>query len=246
MQYDSNAIFYKFRHLDDTSNFMAFKALYNCEGTKNNRFKQILQTSLLHASKITTLNDIEEGTYNFVINDTASIAQDTEEIWNLKNKRYICSFSRSSENFQEDLLWAHYANEFRGVRIDFTIAEENSSDVRKVNYESLGTYENINLAKQNINTIMLHKNKCWEYENEYRALLNEKTFPIKIKQIVLGKRICNITLFTKPDEKERILNRVRNIAKLFRKTLADSNKYDEIPKIYAYKLMYSNELFEVN
>ena len=117
-----------------------YNSKLNWTETYNNRFKQILETSSLHAATFTEVNDIDEGRYNMQYgipkkcnehNDIVSIILDKENAIQGKKAMRICCFSledkqNGSKEFKEDLMWAYYANgkDRAGVRINFNIDEQ--------------------------------------------------------------------------------------------------------------------------
>jgi len=106
-------------------------------------------------------------------------------------------------NYENLLLWSHYANSHKGICIGFRncsstdilgmkfnvedcCSDSEYSDgvfpVYKVNYSDSGVIE-WNLFEDNIKIFIdAHriKAKCWEYEEEYRLILAKESFTSKI------------------------------------------------------------------
>ena len=134
------------------------------------------------------------------------------------SKVTITCFSASGWNNQ--LMWSHYANSYNGICVeyDFNKMNEFIGFVYKVNYSSerptimlkdLGftslkkdESENIQQDEVNISSIlsyMLTKNKCWDYEEEWRIINQEdddKGFRFVktpfVKSITIGLNVENI------------------------------------------------------
>jgi hypothetical protein len=128
-----------------------------------------------------------------------------------------------SNDWNEPILWSYYAKKHTGIAIGFNILQD---QVLKVNYGSDPKRQQIKLTndkKTNEKLVLSLANvkyKKWEYENEYRLLVELKDciskdyLPqekrdlclikfgerLKVKEIVLG---CN---FDHEKEKKRIIN----------------------------------------
>ncbi|MDA3054563.1 MULTISPECIES: hypothetical protein [unclassified Campylobacter] len=247
----------------------------------NGRFKQILETSSLYAPNFSKLNDIDECRYNFKIsqNFLEKIKQDFQEesdynnlIEYIKNKisekinsfymqkqeKFICCFSRQNDKtrhkLKEDLLWAHYANGFRGVRINFEVEARYDKYLHEVEYkDSVGMFRDFQDLDRNMINIMTRKKFCWKYEQEYRAIFDkyvfeENRFPIIINEIILGKKLSQERIYCNENENKRFdeYENLKTIAEQIKEILRESNKYQSgIPKILAYKTMYSPKPKEI-
>lgn len=115
----------------------------------------------------------------------------------------ISSFSKADtekKTYENELLWAHYANSHKGICIEYEI-----ESVEKVNYsyeypklseefiknmlfikregiESSYKYEK-NLIQELKEKILLTKSKAWEYEEEWRLIQIEPIKKIEKSQI---------------------------------------------------------------
>ncbi|MBU3978714.1 DUF2971 domain-containing protein [Patescibacteria group bacterium] len=106
-----------------------------------------------------------------------------------------------SQNWQEPLLWSHYADKHKGIAIGFELLKD---EVLKVEYTSNLRKQIILTENSEINESLFLdlakvKYKKWEYENEYRILVKlteckeiEEFFfapfnnRLKVKEIILG------------------------------------------------------------
>lgn len=101
-----------------------------------------------------------------------------------------CSFT---ENLNNELMWAHYADNFKGVCVefDFNSVPEVSNVLLKVNYTNeIPFAQEISLNElKRLHTI---KRKAWSHESEWRILLNQidkiKIEPLTIQKIYFGPR----------------------------------------------------------
>ncbi|ANN64348.1 hypothetical protein SZ47_04615 [Brachyspira hyodysenteriae] len=119
-----------------------------------------------------------------------------EAIEEYTNDIKIYSLSSEYNNF---LMWSHYANEHKGICVAYDISninEYNNMILKKVRYTNsvvLGEYEHIfdnyalNLESYFISLFYL-KHKNWQYENEYRIIANtkEEYIYLPIKAIYFG------------------------------------------------------------
>ncbi|MGH1599873.1 DUF2971 domain-containing protein [Campylobacter majalis] len=145
-----------------------------------------------------------------------------------------------SQNFpknctNEHLLWAHYANSHKGIRIDFEL--DNKYEPKSVKY----TDERIFIkskqdAMNKMDEIMTTKLKCWKYERESRVISDIDKIKINIKQIMLGRGLLRANFEYKDKFDENIIEFAIKI-----KELINDNKV----KILAYTSRYSNDFKEI-
>jgi hypothetical protein len=62
-------------------------------------------------------------------------------------------------------MWGHYANAGMGVAIE--IEDDNCEKMKEVNYDD--DYKNLNTIEE----ILTHKTEEWEYEKEFRCLVQD-------------------------------------------------------------------------
>lgn len=198
------------------------------------RVLEIIWKAELHASEFTAFNDVNEGFF-YIDN---SIIKQAEEINKQKLDERICSFSNKDEITHKDdlLLWAHYANGHKGVRIEFELANTNNAKLYSVKYNETPMTINSDITTtQDIQNILLRKNSAWEYEREYRTFSKADKIKIKIKNIVFG-----VGLF---DKKSRIAGNEIKFDKKYKTDIiaiycvAKSKNID----VYKYKNFYHSE-----
>ena len=137
----------------------------------------ILVNHRFYCSLPNLLNDPMEGLFHVNLKDQGlSTLQFSNE--NFK----ICSFST---DLTEILLWSHYAEEHKGIAIEF----EPHKDLNEINYsDSLPTFTDKMLTAEEIH---LTKLKRWAYEREYRYItknMEEEFLYGKITKIIFGIR----------------------------------------------------------
>ena len=109
----------------------------------------------------------------------------------------ICSFSATCNHL---LMWSHYANHHRGfcVEYDFTEGTELRKIARKVKYgDSIPSLSAFDLTSpgpnSNLDELWLTKAKCWEYEEEWRIMINKgdntHLAPSRISSVIFGARM---------------------------------------------------------
>ena len=253
----------KFRPLNYAKNDCS-----KCFWKKNKYVKDIFEHSRLFAQNYKEFNDIAECTY-FVSDGVEE--KIIEKIYDEKNKRFICCFSHftSDNNDDEELMWGHYANGSKGIKIDFTVDYEFSCYIKQVEYKSKKYFDtNEKLEKEfktyDLENIMCRKSTTWKYEQEYRAIfkeddekfnsykINEKGkkkyfFPIKIEKITLGKGFFLDTKSSNSREAQQdFKNHILKIASFIYQVLKDNEEYSsQLPKFYCYQDKYSQELIEI-
>ncbi|MCI6343759.1 MAG: DUF2971 domain-containing protein [Campylobacter sp.] len=248
-------MFCKFRGFDLYAN----SNRVNFNGKNSKRIKEILEKEVLYAAEFYKFNDILDCA--FAVDDSIKSENESNKenksnkeilgiIYNEKTKKYICSVSRCyNENCNEDrikehLMWAHYANNHYGVRIDFELNTNKKPEAEyfmdDVTY--IDGFKCLNIHKydsSDINTILVHKHKIWEYENEYRIIVDKEKYrkiPIIIKRVVIGRGFYkNKTLETNDGK-----NIICSIAKQLKSFLKDKSV-----KIYYYESRYSDKIIEL-
>ena len=146
----------------------------------------------------------------------------------VKEKHYIPQFKEflsqitvscfSASGWNNQLMWSHYANSYSGICVEYDFSTVNgttgfvypveySSERPTITLSDLGfsIAENGKLEwkagetdTKAIMSYLLVKNKCWEYEQEWRIInIGEKNTPIfidmpKIKSITLGLNVNNV------------------------------------------------------
>jgi len=139
-----------------------------------NRVRQIVVDKQLYCSDWRCLNDYLEGCYRIIGGNCLPLI---ELIRNSKEHWRVCSLSR---DLLSSLMWAHYADGFSGVAIEFEVIAPHSCFC-KVEYDdsflrinnSVSAHELCeDIAKQ----ILLHKSKCWERECETRLLSHTEKY----------------------------------------------------------------------
>jgi hypothetical protein len=172
--------------------------LYKYKSLSNFEFvADILINNQLYAANIKELNDPMEGSF-YCYNGN-------ESYYNLINQELdelrVCSLSITMNS---PILWAHYADNFKGICIEIEI-DETILEIHKINYSPmnpipsenykglLGDEEELtpyNWALASLN----HKYEEWAYEHEYRLLSNKNIISdgFKITKIYFGIRTSKI------------------------------------------------------
>ena len=160
--------------------------LYKYMSTKSEWFERNLDTYLdgkLRFSNRKDLNDPLENTS--IAERTASMSKDNN--YDPLEKYKICSMTSSPNNFA---MWTHYADEHRGVcieyEIDMDILSQQNIKLEKVIYTSRlpiirdfvypYDFEKNELKWSDVRKFLFYKLKNWKYEEEWR-LIKESTIP---------------------------------------------------------------------
>mgnify|MGYP000919259146 FL=1 len=251
----------KFRDLNDgkDDNFEEF-------WEKNEHTKDIFENSRLFAQNYKKFNDIDECVY---LVDKSISEYLINKIYNEKQEKVICCFSSSKiiGTDGEELMWAHYANGSKGMRIDFTIDKEfEDAYVKKVEYKPKEEFNDEEQLKKELNdnklkNIICRKSEAWKYEQEHRAIFkngDNNYLSIKIKEITFG-RGCGFfpnEELNNPDlEQENARKYILKIASFIYKVLKESNKYNSsqdsssvlpnLPRFSYYEDKYSLQPVEI-
>ena len=145
----------------------------------------IIFNKRLYCSDWKSLNDPMEGLFRYRPNnpnneDPEQNNRRLESIESVKNINKICALSKEATS---PLLWAHYADSFKGIAIEVQVFE---SDIEHVTYE-----EEPPLIEP------------WSYEKEARIITNQTYYyPHKISRIIMGPKT--------PDEEKKMLESVCN------------------------------------
>lgn len=101
-----------------------------------------------------------------------------------------------SSNYDNLLLWAHYAQKHKGccVKLDLMADPELFKAIRKVEYDDRYPVCNYIHNPEASLDVLFHKSKVWEYECEYRVVSFEQAgvlsvSPAAIRAVYLGCRI---------------------------------------------------------
>ncbi|MBQ9671722.1 MAG: DUF2971 domain-containing protein [Prevotella sp.] len=163
-------------------------------------FLDLLIKKRLHGATFTELNDPMEG-YFVSENFTET---EWEQMKQTKKQVRICSLSR---NYNNALMWAHYADEHKGCCIELEVPDSTWIHL-DVQYKPLMPKLISGIDREEaVRTIFGCKSDFWSYEDEVRFIKIVPTskdgkpykadLPIRIKKIYLGVRVAN-------EDKERI------------------------------------------
>lgn len=153
----------------------------------------ILINRRLYASHFKELNDPMEG--DFSPDSDLEYNKLVEKEMNLIR---VCSLSKGMSS---TILWAHYADGFKGICIEIDI-NDSIIEAHKINYgpfnpvpfdnyRGMHGNEEIYSPRDWAKAALTGKYEEWEYENEYRLFSNSKYIDngLKITAVYLGTRI---------------------------------------------------------
>nr|WP_314747931.1 DUF2971 domain-containing protein [uncultured Campylobacter sp.] len=253
-------VFSKFRSfsykgdINDNSDFVC--SLYSDD---NKYLRDILKNNRLYASNFLKFNDVREGWFNFLFSKSdgeKDIVKALENIRSEKEKRFICCFSKKfrKDSKKELLMWAHYANNHIGFRIDFILDENEMSKTYDVKYgykpKLIENIENYSPENSEIIEILTRKDKVWKYEREYRTILdphdtsndvddkNGEFVNINIERVVIGRGFLPVIFDY--DRSKSIPRNIEDLSYALRELL----KNEKI-KISIYKSRYDDELIDI-
>ncbi len=142
---------------------------------KLDRIIDVFKNNRLYAANYKDLNDPMEGFY--LVNNQIS-QQIIQEIKTNKHQFRICAFTTTDTS---KLMWAHYADSFKGAVLGFDTNEL----VDDVSYDGLYMLDKFNSTSESIQNIFKHKFGEWEYESEKRVITQNNKQYIKVIPTVL-------------------------------------------------------------
>jgi hypothetical protein len=166
--------------------------LYKYKSLKNlEHVTDIICNNRFYASQYYGLNDPMEGLYNYT---SGTKEEYLDEIKKGKQKLRICSFS---EVYHNPILWAHYADDFKGICIEVEVEKNTPEyDIVKVEYSPVRVLFNSEISTPNElpKLILSQKAEEWSVEKEFRLLTNHEYIQqnIEITRILLGVRMPDI------------------------------------------------------
>ncbi len=169
-----------------------FRSLENLEYTDD-----IILNNQLYAADFSSMNDPMEGIFWHPQDIDQGILN---QIKSTKKKIKICSMSGELA-FGNPLMWAHYADSFKGVCLEFEV-DESKVVVKEMEYDDKALQVRLG---QNVTSVvpqefynaaiklLSKKYSVWEYEKEYRIFSEDEYIDdgIKLKKIHLGSRISD-------------------------------------------------------
>ena len=152
----------------------------------------IINNGRLYCAPWDKLNDPMEGIFYFRYGAkfTNFWKKHYMDVVSEKAKIRICALSRT---LKSPLLWAHYANGFKGLAIELQFSLQSIS-IKDVSYSE--DIPEINLTDnfdpyQSALSILTNKLRHWEYEDEVRVIQNQEYYILEnpIKSITVGNRM---------------------------------------------------------
>jgi hypothetical protein len=146
---------------------------------KLERELEAIEEGYLYCSPYSKLNDPMEGVFSSseILRNSANYRTVRNAIRNKKSQIGICSFS---ETHDHELMWAHYANQFSGVCIAYSLSrlltnlQTNVSLVRMYYDEHGPTVYRTNKTPIELAKMVLsYKSYRWLYEREWRMFAEQ-------------------------------------------------------------------------
>lgn len=141
--------------------------------------------------KIGGVRPSNKAALSLFLHDFPEILKD--KINNAAKETKVCCFSKKNDDL---LMWAHYADSYRGICVEFDtikLAESLSLLLLPVKYEKkYPTVDYLHHPQDTINQMVLTKADVWGYEKEYRFIVpycstNKISFDSRaLKSIVVG------------------------------------------------------------
>jgi len=153
----------------------------------------------LYSTEFTNLNDPMEGVFEHSDGTKQSII---DMIIKAKEKHKVCALAKEYSN---PILWAHYADSFKGVCIEVEV-DENLIHLHDIKYHSItpiidfGRAEKFSNETINVDELsvaaLTRKYEDWAYEKEMRILntTDNKYISngITVKSVLFGANTSNI------------------------------------------------------
>lgn len=154
--------------------------------------EDIIENRRLFCANWNEMNDPMEGMFEFFTTDRDDRGY-LEEIIRHKHELRVCSLSKTKYSH---LLWAHYADQFRGVlvAVDIPLPATDFVEVYYRSSHSMQIKRTWNDTEKVARKILSSKHKAWSYEKEVRILSREQYFPVPvIRHVTLGIRANNVS-----------------------------------------------------
>jgi hypothetical protein len=179
---------------------------------KFDREIEAIERAYLFCAAFTTLNDPMEGLFSS--STTMRASEDyyvvKEAILDSKFQLGMCSFS---EVHNHELMWAHYADQFRGICVAYSfpmLLKHLAKGVRFVRMFYNETEPTIRSARKPVEDqarmILSYKNYRWLYEREWRMFTVkgrvEYGSRASVTKVYLGSRVADY-------DRQRIIDRLR-------------------------------------
>lgn len=164
----------------------------------------ILINNRLYCANWRDLNDPMEGIFEYSSRGDRRRRQELEMIRDHKLRYRVCSLSRI---WNSPLLWAHYADGFKGLAIEVELPDPidihdpafnplgYNSDALLVDlqYRQEWAFSEVDQGDEPLTLaqrILCSKHEAWRYEEEVRILSREAFFNVRgrIRSVVLGPR----------------------------------------------------------
>jgi len=155
-----------------------------------NRVLDIILQQRLYCSDLESLNDPTEGVFAFYTsqkNDSDEQDKKIKAINDCIKTLKVCSLSKT---FDSHLLWAHYADGFKGIAIEVEIPDSHTS-IREVKYD--GVFSSFNIdnhlnAEDVAIDVLTSKFQDWSYEKEVRIIQKDNYFQLAnpVTRVIAG------------------------------------------------------------
>jgi hypothetical protein len=157
-----------------------------------------IESANLWCAAYKTLNDPMEGLYNVSkqLRESNRYQKTKTLIANNKANLGICSFSESHRN---ELMWAHYSNEYSGICIEFRFERlwkhlDDNVSFARIHYSENAPTAIMKLEPEEMaQRLLSYKNFRWLYEREWRmfgphgnSCYSSRTC---VRRVYLGSRI---------------------------------------------------------
>ena len=181
-------------------NYVRPKRLYRYRSLEHiDRELNAIEESYLYCSPYIKLNDPMEGRYFSTkrLKSSTKYREIHDEIYSIKARVRICAFS---EVYNNELMWAHYANEFGGICIAYDLFDLLTWLPREASFVRIYYNEKppgVGLTKRPrdelAKMVLSYKNYRWLYEREWRMFATQdKVFyrdPSCVTRVYIGSRI---------------------------------------------------------
>lgn len=173
-----------------------------------------IKTGYLFCAPYMELNDPMEGLFSSSQNlrEMDDYRDFRNAVRDNKTQIGVCSFS---EVYNHELMWAHYADQFGGICVAYSLSKllkhlpKNVSFVRMYYNEIVPTLHRTSREPSHLAKMILsYKNYRWLYEREWRMFA-------PLGRVHYGETSCVTRVYlgsrTDPDRRERVLNEMREL-----------------------------------
>jgi len=166
--------------------------LYRMKSLNGESLRHVLDALVNYLPHRRQMNDPAEGRVG-IIQENSEFYIEVSMLGKLESKLDDTRFASFTTSVHNILLWAHYADGFSGIAIEYDF-DVNQHHIREVTYSDETNLTTIEEANNVIDgkipvwdtMLLTTKSAAWKYENEWRIFGDKAHIHIKPSSIIFG------------------------------------------------------------